>query len=527
MKKTLSVILALLIVLTFVLPCTVLTASAGDVTPEPSKWDGTVPAADQTYVFGGEGTEASPYIIDSAAEFAQFAANIRDKTEGTAYAGKFFKLTVDIDLDSKPWYGIGGCQVKEDGTPINGVGATDAGESYFSGTFDGNGHVIYNLTLADNNHINGLFGHVSGGVIKNLGIESGNSVLNDCTRVGTLVGALRHGAKVYNCYSKANISITYSTFTGQLQIASFIALIIDTDNSVDISRCYSTGKITATDVKGQYRVGGFLGNCIQTNTITDCFSLSDVSVTTEKTDVGSNFSAGSFFGNAMDRPILTNLYAGGKVNVINSSDGTSISGNRGSLAGYLANIPNSGALTGCTYSLPTGTMSKSGSGNITDENSGFTAVEQKGLSDFLIGDAKFIVSELPVFRGTQETSLTGGASVYNVRFLSVITDMDFFAAGYEVNAAYSTGEKNYSHECTAVYKKVLASAPDGLNATYTAEELGGNYIFALTISDIPVSLGQVTFTVTPYAVKDGVRVTGTEYSIVYNAGVFVSATPVA
>lgn len=42
-----------------------------------SSWNGVIPAANATYAFGGSGTEADPYQIDTAAELAQLSANVR------------------------------------------------------------------------------------------------------------------------------------------------------------------------------------------------------------------------------------------------------------------------------------------------------------------------------------------------------------------------------------------------------------------------------------------------------------------
>lgn len=67
-----------------------------------SIWDGSYPAANTGATFsGGDGSEANPYIIGSATDFAQFAENTRNNFQN--YEFTYFKLDVDINLNDKPW----------------------------------------------------------------------------------------------------------------------------------------------------------------------------------------------------------------------------------------------------------------------------------------------------------------------------------------------------------------------------------------------------------------------------------------
>ena len=88
-----------------------------------STWDGTYPAANTGATFsGGDGSEATPYIIGSATDFAQFAKNTTSKN----YRDTYFKLDVDINLNDKPW------------TPTK----------EFRGVFDGQHHKITGLKVS-------------------------------------------------------------------------------------------------------------------------------------------------------------------------------------------------------------------------------------------------------------------------------------------------------------------------------------------------------------------------------------------
>ena len=103
-----------------------------------SVWDGS-----STIWTNGSGTSSDPYLIESAANLAYLATSVNS---GTTYSGKYFKQTVDIDLDAIGW------------TPIGTSSYT------FQGTYNGNHKRIKNLSIYVNGaspvHI-GLFGYVS------------------------------------------------------------------------------------------------------------------------------------------------------------------------------------------------------------------------------------------------------------------------------------------------------------------------------------------------------------------------------
>ena len=84
------------------------------------------------YEFYGYGSKDMPYEISTAEQLAGLSALVAG---GEDFAGKYFKLTADIDLSGKAWIGIG----------MMYNAATDVNHG-FAGNFDGNGYVIENLT---------------------------------------------------------------------------------------------------------------------------------------------------------------------------------------------------------------------------------------------------------------------------------------------------------------------------------------------------------------------------------------------
>ena len=259
---------------------------------------------------GGTGAADAPYIIANGEQLAFLAQQVNDY--GKTYAGEYFKLTGDIDLDSKEW------------TPIS-CGGYDRNDNLikdtnFAGTFDGAGFTISNLAITENgaSKHTGLFGR-SSGTIKNLyldnaNIESYNGIGAICAynsgtieACGVLSGTLKISAnnggnvggicennsgKISKCYNMANIvgggenggicasnvkdggTIEDCYNGGSVAAERGIANAgVCANNSGDISRCFNFGKLGGEGAGGTY-----YGVCgIGVGTMTDCFNDSSVS----------------------------------------------------------------------------------------------------------------------------------------------------------------------------------------------------------------------------------------------------------
>lgn len=173
---------------------------------------------DPNFKFDGEGTEESPYLIKNGEDLSMFS-NFLNSGE---YAGAYFKLTSDIDMTGEKYTTV----------------------ASFTGTFDGDGHVIRNLTINNSGTTNvGLVGMLDGGSIKNLGIVDSNITGGD--KVGAFAGRTMH-ATIYNCYGK-NITVSGGNDVG--------GLVGMCNNSV-IENCYTTGTITGSGIS----IGGLFGS---------------------------------------------------------------------------------------------------------------------------------------------------------------------------------------------------------------------------------------------------------------------------
>jgi hypothetical protein len=175
----------------------------------------------------------------------------------------------DIDLAGYPWEAIFG----------------------FVGTFDGNGHVVKNLTTNnDQNRAGGLFGKaLAGSLVKNVGVVDCNitSGWYSAAVVGDCFG------DVENCFAEGGTVTSIST--GDVgNIGSFTGLVRP---SGSVTNCYSTADVTFGDVDWANQ-GGFAGHV--SGPVTNCYFSGVVTV------AGDEGLGGGFYGNGA--PTLTSIY---------------------------------------------------------------------------------------------------------------------------------------------------------------------------------------------------------------------------
>ena len=119
--------------------------------------------------FYKDDSNANLWHIANLDGLIDFRKSVNNKN---AYIGKTIQLDADIDMAGVAWLPIGG------GTTEDADTSETWQNYYFAGTFDGQNHVISNLTVAltkeDSRMSNrvGLFGFVNGGTVKDLVIEN-------------------------------------------------------------------------------------------------------------------------------------------------------------------------------------------------------------------------------------------------------------------------------------------------------------------------------------------------------------------
>ena len=82
---------------------------------------------------------------------------------------------------------------------------------------------------------------------------------------------------------------------------------------------------------------------------------------------------------------------------------------------------------------------------------------------------------------------------FAVRFIATIDSRDYLKAGFAIKATTADNTvKEWSLDTCTAYDSIIANDAAG-TAKYTAQDLGGKYLIAVTINNIPKSVGSVTF----------------------------------
>jgi len=273
----------------------------------------------------GDGlSESTAYLIEDLADFDEFA----DSANAATYwaSGVYTKLACDPNLAGRIY-----------ATAV----IARYGSSYFKGVFDGNGHVIRNLTIdtadTNNDHL-GLFGKISGSSaeIKNLGLENINIAGNgyDSKYLGGLCGSNGDwgspGGTITNCYAAgavtggdisevlgglcgSNIGIITNCYSGGSVTGGYDSRCLGGlcgRNHGSITDCYSSGSVTG-GVDDSYGLGGLCGS--NDGTIANCYATGAVNSGDDSYNLGG-LCGNNWYGT------ITNCYATGSVTSGDDSD---------------------------------------------------------------------------------------------------------------------------------------------------------------------------------------------------------------
>ncbi|MBN2511852.1 MAG: hypothetical protein JXB18_02830 [Sedimentisphaerales bacterium] len=195
----------------------------------------------EVFYGGGSGTVANPYQIKTPEHMNTIGATPDDWAS-------HFKLMENIDMSAYT------------GTQYNIIGNST---TPFTGTFDGNKHIISSLTFTTAEAVDhaGLFGWVENAVIRDLGLDN-ITIASGGSNIGGLVGHINNSGTIAACYMIGSVS-------GSNNVGGLVGL-------------YDSGSITtgyaAGSVSGSNDVGGLVGH--QTaGTITACYATALVSGT--------------------------------------------------------------------------------------------------------------------------------------------------------------------------------------------------------------------------------------------------------
>jgi len=256
------------------------------------------------YFAAGTGTEADPYIIETAEQLTAFAELVNSGADTT---GKFFKLGNDIYLNDETF------ERDSETGEIADLNSDSLNEwtpiGTLKGSFDGDGHVISGLYINSESPMVGLFLSNFDGEIKNLGIVS-SYVSNSQTKyVNSFAGAIvaSNNGTITNCYNTGKV---YS-FDSCSQTLSVYAGGIAGYNIDTITGCYSIGEVIAS--YSEYSTlciticaGGITGYNRE-GTITGCYSIGEVIASSEYNAEYNYICAGGIAG-SNDKGTVTGCY---------------------------------------------------------------------------------------------------------------------------------------------------------------------------------------------------------------------------
>jgi len=210
--------------------------------------------------------------------------------------GKYF-LTADIDLSGEEWVPIGA----DDTDP-------------FTGTFDGQGHVISNMTIIGDVQYAGLFGYTSDVIITNVGIENIQIDVVGSARsyAGGICGYADSDVTISNCcitsgiFSTATIKATASASPSSYSAAGGLCGLVG--DTATITNCYNTGIVSANSSSASIApsssssdshysyAGGLCGQASGNVIINYCFNTGSVTADSfTKSTYLSSASSDSFY----------------------------------------------------------------------------------------------------------------------------------------------------------------------------------------------------------------------------------------
>ena len=381
------------------------------------------------YFEDGDGTEENPLQISSKEQLYNLATLINDPTTNPTYTSLYYELTTDIIFASDE---------SEQWTPI---GISSSSLYNFSGHFNGNGHIIINLTVTSTsalgysgNYYCGLFGYVKGlstsdrAEIKNLGLIGTNinvTKLGDALYSGSIAGYTTY-TDISNCYNTGSI-ISSSSYNRAGGIAGYSIY-------TDISNCYNTGDVTTTSsASSSYGSGGIVGYARSTINIGNCYNTGDVTSNCS----ASSYGSGGIVGYAYQSTQITNCYNVGFIMVSGTCEG--------GIVGYSNNSDNQ--INNCYALENQGYTAVYGGGSSPSVNSGniLTFAEMMDQSLFINWDFAGETSiwtmagiPFPILRGLTRAEDIYYSLTYNLNY-SVSTDIvEFYKAGTEITLPEKT-----------------------------------------------------------------------------------------
>jgi len=386
--------------------------------------------------------------------------------------GKYY-LTADIDLSDGMWSPIGGS-------------LSNISRQEFAGIFDGQGHIIRNLTITNIpssmlNKYFGLFGSASSAAtIKNVGLEDIKiDIINrvdlsgSAINVGGIQGGSGRNATIINCYTTGEIAVLQAADLSPLYVGGLSGY------GGNIEYCYNEVIISASNnssgtlgsVGGPIVAGGICG---EDGFVSNSYNIG--TATASSVNSNRNVFAGGIIGRNTAGFSVSNCYNAGDVIVFNSAANT--------------NRLYAGGIIGYSASNATVRDSYWNIDNVQTLNANLSNDDKKGLG-YGLGQA----TALTIDQMRQQSSFSGWdfTSVWGIK-PSVNNGFPVLRAFYDFQSYTITPEP----DSIMVYR-VKTGKTEKFNAATTEFIDGEDYIIKFTTN----KGGVVTHWEAPYKANKG------------------------
>lgn len=210
-----------------------------------------------TLVLKGKGVEGNPYRISTVDDFVSMQ-NLVDKGYepiggGAPFASAYYVLKYSISLTNN--------------APIV-IPPIGTARNNFTGTFDGQGNTLYNLSLTG-----GLFGHLGpGATVRNLNVQNATVDMQDATAGGVFC-AHANRATIDHCQVTGTVDFLNMPASRAAYVGGIVGEAIAFDQSHStIFNCHCGARVVAANSSALHRVGGIVGH-LQNSTVFNSYTM--------------------------------------------------------------------------------------------------------------------------------------------------------------------------------------------------------------------------------------------------------------
>ena len=468
------------------------------------------------------------------------------------------KGNVTATTSTKAWHGAGGfvAYTNSNVTVRNSANeGTVSGQGFAGGAIGSCDTEKITLSLEgfDNRGAVSTVATSAGGCIGNAQMNQGSVIVQGCSNYGTVKSEAAYAGGIVGISKMPQGSLTVTDslnaarITGKFCASGVVAAAQMNQGSVTVTAFFNRGELEAT--------GGFAGGAVGDAAMTEgSVTITDL-LNTAKITSTSAASAGVGIASTGDNQALTisalrlvnlgNIYGKWNVGAVTGYSKSATLSIKDCICSASMSTSDKKADVFAKYS--TGTEEGVAAATVTAENNVFTTAanlnnteaEQKKIADVLTilttaengykfgpyklnsAKNKIIVIMPPVLKGCQLGTERDGMK--SLRLVGVLSEsLDYKEVGFHITV---DGGESSTVKRSSVFYALKAKNEDGGIEEYTAQSLGGSYVYALSV-DIPAE-GTHEITAVPYSIgTDGTVYTGTGYTLTLTDGAFVVAAEI-